>query len=449
MAGSVGNIWRRSETSRVRQIDWLFLATVASGAITIIGSEARYGPRWVVETALSLLIVAYGLAAALFDGNRYAKRWDKLGDNCYYLGFLFTLGTLALALYRFSGQAGVIEELVRDFGIALWTTIVGMLLRIIIYQLESSPEMEPAEALRVLGNQALEVSDKLRLAGPALDNSNQEIIGAVRRAADGSVQTLKESADRIRQAGEDTSAALQQKLAGMESLNERVNNAASSLSDSIGEMGRRIAGIQVPPDLLAEKLAPMIRTIASGLTQVNNGTKRANDANERLVAVLASLDQTARGTSDAVQHLLDVGKELEPFVALVRRICDEMDQAATRLAKSSETIVSIAGRAGDTVNQLATRAAGDAEIVSRHRQALEGEMERMRAAITSAEEPFRTLAAMLRERMEDEAKVSANYRALLEKQLEQIEELHAKLQSNAVSLIDFIARGLSDGRPRS
>lgn len=446
MASATTESWSGTDESIIKAIDWLFVIAVVLGIAAILGSELKYGPRWGAEVFLSTLIVGYAAVSYGFSRGRYGRHWDKLGDNCYYLGFLFTLATLALALYRFSGQVGVIEELVRDFGIALWTTIVGMLLRIIIYQLESSPETEPAEALRILGNQALDVSDKLRMTGPALENSNREIIDVVRRAADDSVHNLKDSAERIRQAGETTSTILQQKLVGMEGLNERVNNAAGSLSDSISEMGRRIAQIEVPPDLVAEKLAPVIRSLASGLTQINNGAKRAGEGNERLVAVLAALDRTAGEAANTIDRLLDIGKELEPFVTLVRRICEELDGAAIALAKSSETVLSAAGGAADMMSGLAKRAAADSETVAKHREALEGELERMRVAITSAEAPFLALSATLRARIEDEAKNAANYRELLDKQLKGVEEIHQRLQTNAVSMIDFIAGRIANGR---
>jgi hypothetical protein len=446
MASVATGSWSESEESAVKAIDWLFVIAVLLGIAAILGSELKYGPRWGAEAFLSALIVGYATVSYGFSRARYRRHWDKLGDNCYYLGFLFTLATLALALYRFSGQVGVIEELVRDFGIALWTTIVGMLLRIIIYQLESSPETEPDEALRLLGNQALETGDKLRLTGSVLEAANRKLIGVVRSAADDTVQTLKGSAERIRQAGEATSTALQQKLEGMESLNERVNNAAGSLSDSISEMGRRIAQVDVPPDLVAKKLAPVIRSLASGLTQIDNGAKRAEEGNERLLAVLAALDRTAGGAAHTIDRLLGMGKELEPFVTLVRRICEELDGAAIGLAKSSKTVLSAADGAADMMSELAKRAAADSEVVAKHREALDGELERMRVAITSAEAPLLALSDALRARIEDEAKNAADYRELLEKQLKGVEEIHQKLQTNAVSIIDFIAGRIGNGR---
>lgn len=65
---------------------------------------------------------------------------ETIGDNCYYLGFLFTLTSLSVTLY-FVVEAGVdrraelIPEVISGFGVALSSTIVGVFLRVFMMQI--------------------------------------------------------------------------------------------------------------------------------------------------------------------------------------------------------------------------------------------------------------------------------------------------------------------------
>jgi hypothetical protein len=103
------------------------LGFVAICLLKVNGHDARYVAAFAV-----LLMVAYGAVA--FNMPLVQIRLDRLGDNFYYLGFIFTLASLSAALMQL--QAGMkIEELLGSFGIALVTTIVGIAGRVTFVQL--------------------------------------------------------------------------------------------------------------------------------------------------------------------------------------------------------------------------------------------------------------------------------------------------------------------------
>ena len=63
---------------------------------------------------------------------------EAIGDNCYYLGFLLTLSSLSATLYQLtlSGEeAELMRSIIGGFGVALISTILGILLRVIFIQL--------------------------------------------------------------------------------------------------------------------------------------------------------------------------------------------------------------------------------------------------------------------------------------------------------------------------
>ncbi|WP_120635257.1 hypothetical protein [Ruegeria sp. EL01] len=85
------------------------------------------------------ILVSYALIA--WAGGRVKIEPEAIGDNCYYLGFLFTLASLALTLYQMAdpttnaGKPIAIPEVISGFGVALSSTIFGVFLRVLLMQM--------------------------------------------------------------------------------------------------------------------------------------------------------------------------------------------------------------------------------------------------------------------------------------------------------------------------
>jgi hypothetical protein len=113
---------------------------------------------------LAIVICMFAYAIVVVRVPRLRVRLDQAGDNAYYLGLLFTLTSMAFALYEFrsasltdagvSGRAGA-EQIIANFGIALASTICGIFLRVVLHQMRIDPadiegmtRIELAEASR-------------------------------------------------------------------------------------------------------------------------------------------------------------------------------------------------------------------------------------------------------------------------------------------------------------
>ena len=87
----------------------------------------------------ALVLVLYAIIAGI--RGRIKIESETIGDNCYYLGFLFTLASLAHTLYLISdpttggGRPVDIPEVISGFGVALSSTICGVFLRVFLMQL--------------------------------------------------------------------------------------------------------------------------------------------------------------------------------------------------------------------------------------------------------------------------------------------------------------------------
>lgn len=85
--------------------------------------------------------VLFGYALSAWIGGRLNLEPEAIGDNCYYLGFLFTLASLSFTLYQVAdpalagGQPVNIPDVISGFGVALSSTIVGVFLRVFMMQM--------------------------------------------------------------------------------------------------------------------------------------------------------------------------------------------------------------------------------------------------------------------------------------------------------------------------
>src|SRR4051812_27876552 len=106
------------------------------GTIAIIALKAFHFRQLYVTAVPVILMVGY--MAYLWFAPRERLRADRAGDSLYYLGFLFTMVSLAYSLYEF-GHGGGTESVVTNFGVALSTTIPGLTLRVFFQQLRDDP----------------------------------------------------------------------------------------------------------------------------------------------------------------------------------------------------------------------------------------------------------------------------------------------------------------------
>ena len=136
----------------------LFFAVVAVGAGYIVFSKLNSFPAAYVTLVPVLIMIAYALLLGL--ARLFRLRDDQSGDNLYYMGFLFTLTSLAVSLYQFSEQ-GSAEQIVQNFGIAIASTIAGIALRIFFNQMRRDPlEVEQTARLE-LANASRKVKREL------------------------------------------------------------------------------------------------------------------------------------------------------------------------------------------------------------------------------------------------------------------------------------------------
>ncbi len=156
-------------------------------------------------------------------------RDDQAGDNIYYMGFLYTLTSLAAALYQFNAS-GDSEYIVQNFGVAIASTIAGILFRVMWNQMRR----DPAEVER---NARVELAEASRRVRVELDQTVLEFNGFRR----GLQQSLREGFDEISRQVETVGNTL---LKGLEEVTEKsaapLEAASKSSGATIDEMTKQV-----------------------------------------------------------------------------------------------------------------------------------------------------------------------------------------------------------------
>jgi ElaB/YqjD/DUF883 family membrane-anchored ribosome-binding protein len=269
----------------------LFFAVVTTGSGYIIFSKLQDFGALAVTAVPVLIMIGY---AVLLGARLFRLRDDQSGDNLYYMGFLFTLTSLAVSLYQFSA-AGSAEQIVQNFGIAIASTIAGITLRIMFNQMRRDP-IETEAASR------LELAEASRRVKRELESSILEF-GYFRRMTQ---QSITDALDEVREsigeahqhfAGElaklATSASLpfeeSSKISGatLASLNKRTVEVleisrqlvqegedlaknTKSIVESIDALFTRLTAHRTSEEAINSQLVPVIRRLTESIDALND-----------------------------------------------------------------------------------------------------------------------------------------------------------------------------------
>jgi hypothetical protein len=108
------------------------VALVGFGGIMLLKTYNVFSSDFIAALAVATM-VAYGVLS--FQMPAVQLRPDRLGDNFYYLGFIYTLASLSASLLQLRTTSHNMEDLLGNFGIALVTTVVGVAGRVLFVQM--------------------------------------------------------------------------------------------------------------------------------------------------------------------------------------------------------------------------------------------------------------------------------------------------------------------------
>jgi hypothetical protein len=298
----------------------LFFAVVLAGSGYIVFSKLHEFSAFNVTAVPVLVMVGYALVLGV--ARLFRLRDDQSGDNLYYMGFLFTLTSLAVSLYQFDAARSA-EQIVQNFGIAIASTIAGITLRILFNQMRRDPveveataRLELAEASRrvkrELDSTVLEfsyfrrmaqqsINDALAEVNETLGDASDRLAGEIKKFAISAGKPLEDASKKSGQTLDDLNERMVETLetvsARLVHEGEQLSRSTASIVEAIDGVATKLASLQTPDQIIEIKLAPMIQ----GLTRAINSFSKSAEMQAQTIE--ANLQQT-QAVGAAVARLM-------------------------------------------------------------------------------------------------------------------------------------------------
>ncbi len=233
---------------------------------------------------------------------------EQKADSCYYLGFILTLIAMVISLINFNfmgeGQE-LFQSIVKNFGLALVTTIIGIIVRIVWLQLLADRVTEAEETIR---QKMLQEADKLKLEVERITSSFQILANQAESVAN-PLRTNISNLENTLKVPQKLSEALEKVTLNSESLSgkfESVNREIDNFSPS------KIDDLIVKVDELNELLQKVNPQISKNLLSLNTSFATSKNSIEEYIETLTSLiGETGRTFGDVNESLRDSAEYLK------------------------------------------------------------------------------------------------------------------------------------------
>lgn len=301
----------------------VFFAIVIIGCVYIVLSKVWSLSPFLVTSVPVLIMVGY--ACLMLAARLLRLRDDQAGDNLYYMGFLFTLTSLAVSLYQFSSE-GSAEAIVQNFGIAIASTIAGIALRILFHQMRRDPveveataRLELADASRrvkrELEGTVLEFAYFRRMTLQSMTDGIDEMkamLADMRQSMGDELdqmagniskpleETSRRSGDTVEALAERISAILDEVAERLVRETDHFSRGAGASAEAMRTLVNQLKTMQTPEQIIEIKLAPMIQ----GLSRAVNSFKTSAEIHEKTV------DKNLKRTHDLANAVALLVEEL-------------------------------------------------------------------------------------------------------------------------------------------
>jgi len=369
---------------------WAFLVFAAGGAAAIWLIKAIGVDALLAAAGAVLLMLGY---AAIVGTGATKLRADQAGDNCYYLGLIYTLASLSFAIFTFD-PANTATTIVQGFGVALASTVMGLILRVFFSQ--SRVDLVDAEenariALTEAASQVRAQLDGMVQTFAHFAHQTQQHLQEMRDQVRIDVQavgnTARSTVDRAKgQAIEAIAVQATESTDATKKLATAVNRLVTSLhahADNIGELEGKSRAQLTHLEAL-EKAARASRTVLAQIGETASAVRAEQSAlvlnSDRFAA---SAEAIATGVGSVERAATHFDSLVERRLEGLQRVPVEEAVAAEQsmrdvLARWSQTVDRLAARQEEMLARFDLLQTGQVEAVGRHNDALEAELGRSR-----------------------------------------------------------------------
>lgn len=296
------------------------------------------------------IALMFGYLALAWSFSAIRLHDEQTGDNLYYMGFLFTLASLGASLYLFTGESST-DEVVRNFGIAISSTITGIALRIFYNQsrrdvldIERATRHDLATVARRVRSE-LEASTRefasLRRANNQLINegfegvvkqvhkTGEKLASALSNLTDVTLKPLEEVSSKFNSAIEDSLKGVSTKLSDVTSkidesanvvtkTNQSMLSAAEGLTKQVDVIAKKLEAVAIPDGVLKNEMEPILKDFGKLLKDqaAHNDTVAKEQANriDKLLSSVTAISEAVAKNLQQSERLIQANEALSEQV---------------------------------------------------------------------------------------------------------------------------------------
>ena len=390
-----------------------FLSFAFGGALLIILAKAIGVGATIVAILAVSAIVAYAMLVQVSGTGRL--RGDQAGDNCYYLGLIYTLASLAYAIFTFD-PAGTATTIIQGFGVALATTIVGLVLRVYfnqsrpdIAEAETSARLELAQAsgkLKAeLSRSVVSMNDFSRQTRQSLEELREELVESLKTVKAAAEQAVQEMAERAKSAVNESSDAAVGRAKKLTTATDKVvsgmETQVTALSGLENAQERILASFGALEDA-ANRSQAILENLVDQSSRVGALQASAAESVQSIAAAASLLNEHVEGLNGSTGRLEGVlADKIAEIQVVPRSVADSavggIEEAIGRIHRDLQTVVETQK---GVLEALSEQVRGSAEAASRHNGALEAELARSRDNVAKVHTALVDMTGQLANRVE-------------------------------------------------
>lgn len=401
---------------------WAYFLAVFAGMAMIVYLRFIGTPAIYVAGVPIGLILAYALIALTSRGLQL--REDRIADNCYYLGFIYTLTSLAYALWNFQSGGLITDKLIQDFGVALISTIAGVIARLLLNQLRADPveveqsaRMTLAEASENLKAEMISATTDFETFRTSLHQSfeeaQKEMMGTVRVTLETSAQEFSNVTKGML---DDTTKTFRRH----QKSSDKIETASEEAVSRLEHLVRRIDEIEAPKDLLTTRLAPAVTEIERATTAIRERSEAEGGRIERASQAVEKVLEAARVVEAEVQAQ---SLQVNTVTTLYSRIAESMEPLtddinalstfARRLGESFSDIQKVGALSKGVLEEVERHALGAVANLKKHNEGLAIQLTESRKMTGEVQATLVELAESMTRRLNQSHQVTVGERSIV------------------------------------
>ncbi len=337
---------------------WLFSIFAAIGLAVIIWIEISQVTKVLSMSICVALLIGYTLMTYWIPSMR--ARADQIGDNVYYLGLLYTLMSLAAAIVRLSNDPNAAEAILRNFGIALVTTIAGLMLRVMISQMRDDPvdiERETRESLlestRRFRTELQQSTDELWQFQVSLKQQVDESVSTTLATSTKMVEEISETFEKASKALADT---VDNHLTSVTDHGDKLEQARQKFAESLEDVAGRMASIDIDDQTFVQPISSAMNSLQTAMTdhadKLEAQSARLNGAiegTEKLGDQAARFDEASAALNSAAQDLQATGTATAELQTAINEIMRNMASFAETVQNADSSVSTFSTRSSEAL----------------------------------------------------------------------------------------------------